>query len=54
MKWLTEEIDFIIKNYPINGTEYCSRYLNKPIKTVSLKVGRLGLKLNKNIYYILH
>lgn len=54
MKWTEEEINFLVEKYPLNGTRYCAKYLNKDIKSISLKVSRLKLKINKDVRSLIY
>ena len=47
--WTQEEIDFLKENYPSKGGEYCTEKLNRTKGAVSKKVGRIGIKVNKEI-----
>lgn len=44
-KWNDKEIDFLKKNYPKFGSEYCSNELNINISKVRSKIQRLKLNL---------
>jgi hypothetical protein len=50
-----EEIDFMIKNYPSKGLDYCVKYIKKPEKQIKCKIGKLrteyNFKLDKNIRF---
>lgn len=47
-RWSDEEIEWLIKNYPLIGKDACAKYLNKTIDSLRMKTSRLGLKQNKD------
>lgn len=49
--WTDNEIEFLIENYPKYGCEYCADFLNKTNKSITNKVRRLKIYVDKeNIY----
>lgn len=44
MIWSKEEIEFLIKNYPVHGAKLCCPELNRSIDSVKQKARFLGLK----------
>lgn len=46
-KWTNEEIEWLIKNYPTNGTKYCANFLNKTIPQINSKRQKLQLHLTQ-------
>lgn len=47
MKYTQEEEQFLIENYPIYGSKYCSNILKRNIGTISNKARSLGLKAGR-------
>lgn len=47
MKYTQEEEQFLIQNYPIYGSRYCSNVLKRDFRTVSNKARSLGLKAGR-------
>jgi hypothetical protein len=48
MNWTKEQIDFLIKNYPIRGKKWCVDKLGLKEHQVRYKASALGLKIDKN------
>lgn len=48
-KWTQEEINFLIKNYPLYGKEYCEKKLNREGSSIFKKASRLKLKVNSDV-----
>ena len=46
-KWSKGDIDFLIKNYPIKGKEWCCNKLKKTEASIRQKTSRLGLKIDR-------
>jgi hypothetical protein len=46
-EWCEYEIDFLIKNYSINGVVYCSNKLNRSVNSIYLKSNKIGLVLEE-------
>lgn len=53
-RFTNQEVEFILKNYPSNGIQYCVDVLNKPFKKIKNKISKLrkshGLKLTPELY----
>jgi len=49
-KWTNNETNFLIKNYPSKGKEFCLQHLKTTETRMMLKIQNLGLKLNKKTY----
>lgn len=47
MKYTKEEEQFLIQNYPIYGSRYCSNVLKRDIGTIGNKARSLGLKAGR-------
>lgn len=45
-RFTTSDIDFIINHYPSEGSLFCSKQLNIPIKYIRAKISNLKLNLN--------
>jgi hypothetical protein len=51
-KWSEEEVKFLIDNYELSGvTKICEVIVNHNYVSTSKKANRLGLKVDKSIYY---
>jgi hypothetical protein len=46
--WSEEDIKFLIENYEIKGSKFCSQHLLRKTKAIIVKAKRLGLKSGKN------
>lgn len=46
--WSEEDVKFLIENYEINGSKFCSQHLLRNTKAVIVKAKRLGLKSSRN------
>jgi len=47
MKWTKDETDFLIKNYPTQGSDFCMKYINKDKNQIRKKCSKLNIKLTK-------
>lgn len=47
--WSESEVDFLIENYPYYGAQYCVKELNRSYNSVSRKVQKIGLTVDKEI-----
>jgi hypothetical protein len=43
--WTNEEIDILIKNYPINGVAGCTSFLDRNKNAIRVKANKLGLNI---------
>ena len=48
MKWKQQDIDFLIKNYPSKGKNWCMDKLNMPECRIRTKASKLGLRQDIN------
>lgn len=45
--WTKEDFEFLKKEYPVNGAEYCARHLGRNLKAVIAQANRLKIKSNR-------
>ena len=48
--WEENEVRFLIDNYTLKGSKYCSEYLKRNKKAILAKARRLGLKSGRHSY----
>lgn len=48
--WSENDIQFLIKNYGVKGSKYCSEQLKRNKKAIIVKAKRLGVKSAKNSF----
>lgn len=52
VKYTDEEIEFIINNYPIYGSKYCAKVLNRSENAINKKIKKMNLQINWKYHYI--
>jgi hypothetical protein len=51
-KWTEDEINFLIKEYPLTDRYYCSNVLNIPVEQIVYKLRVLKIKKEKSLNYL--
>jgi hypothetical protein len=51
-KWTEDEINFLIKEYPLTDRYYCSNVLNIPVEQIVYKIRVLNIKKEKSLNYL--
>lgn len=49
--YTSQDIEFLMNNYPIHGSDYCANYLGRSRKSIIMKCIDLGIKFDVNNYY---
>lgn len=45
-RWEDEEIDILMKYYPIGGSKLCAKYIERDTSSINNKASKLGIKVN--------